>query len=108
MNFIPVTEKSLGGGRDSSRDDREPQDAEQRTQEAGRKPLRNVPRELSEEELTAPGALRMLLGQVDRLEEENARLRGITERFHESDKAAAVLREQLKSQTHKIFSPARR
>ena len=41
----------------------------------------------------------MLLDDVERLEEENDELSGFRERFHSSDKEAAVLRERLNAST---------
>jgi hypothetical protein len=52
-------------------------------------------RELSEEELSNPGTLRMILDQHDELLQENDELRRIRERFHVCEKEAAVLRERL-------------
>jgi hypothetical protein len=53
-------------------------------------------RDLTEDELTSPAAVKLLLDEVDRLDLENGELVVYRDRFHESDKACAVLREQQK------------
>ncbi len=63
----------------------------------GRRALGNVRRELSEKELSSPGARRLLLDNVDRLEDEVATLRQVEENFHDVDKRAAILEEKLKA-----------
>jgi hypothetical protein len=53
-------------------------------------------RDLTEEELASSAAVKLLLDEVDRLDLENGELTMYRERFYESDKACAVLREQQK------------
>ena len=76
----------------------EPREGEERLRRSGkgRQAFKKLRRELSEEELSNPGTLRMILDQHDQLVEENDDLREIRERFHVCDKDAAVLRERLK------------
>jgi hypothetical protein len=62
----------------------------------GRRAFSHVRRELSEEEMSSPGARRLLLDNVDRLEDEVMTLRACREDFHRVDKRAAVLEEKLK------------
>lgn len=80
------------------REDAEPPDGNQRprTNVKGQGALQKLRRVLSEEEFSSPGTRIMLLEELDRLRQENYELRDIRERFHERDKGAAVLREQLK------------
>ena len=75
----------------------EPPDGEEgvRRSGKGRQAVRKLRRELSEEELSNPGTLRMILDQHDELLQENDELRRIRERFHVCEKEAAVLRERL-------------
>ena len=86
--------ESLG---DRTRDYTEPPDGEEgvRRSGKGRQAFRKLRRELSEEELSNPGTLRMILDQHDELLQENDELRRIRERFHVCEKEAAVLRERL-------------
>lgn len=61
----------------------------------GRRAFNNVRRELSEEELAAPAAHRLLLDMIDRLEDELRAMRHFPDDFHRVDKEAAVLKEKL-------------
>jgi hypothetical protein len=61
-----------------------------------RKALSQARRVLTEEELSTPGAQKMLLDELDRLEEENGQLILIRDRFHDTDKNCAVLEQKLK------------
>jgi len=61
----------------------------------GRKALSQARRVLTEEELSTPGAQKMLLDELDRLEEENGELIQIRGRFYETDKNWAVLAQKL-------------
>jgi hypothetical protein len=65
----------------------------------GRQSFRQVRRELTEEELSSPAAQRLILDELDRLENENSELKGISVRFHEVDKKASILSEKLKRHT---------
>ncbi|THK35654.1 hypothetical protein EHS39_23820 [Ensifer sp. MPMI2T] len=60
-----------------------------------RRSFQSVRRDLSEEELSAPGVQKMLLDDLERLEEELATAKAFRERFHVADKRAAILEEQL-------------
>ena len=62
----------------------------------GRRSFRKVRRELNEEELSSPAAQRLILDELDRLEEENSVLQNVREDFHRVDKKASVLEEKLK------------
>lgn len=59
--------------------------------------LAGLTRGLSDEDLKSPGAQKLLLDSLVRVEEENAALRRFQEKFHESDKNNAVLEERLKT-----------
>lgn len=73
----------------------------------GRQSFRQVRRELTEEELSSPAAQRLILDELDRLEDENTELQKIRNKFHEIDKRASVLDEKLKRHTAlDIFSSA--
>ena len=63
----------------------------------GRSVFRNVRRELTEDELSNPAVKRMLLGDIERLEDENSALKNFENRYHEADKETAVLKEKLKN-----------
>lgn len=65
----------------------------------GRQSFRQVRRELTEEELSSPAAQRLILDELDRLENENAELKGVSRKFHEVDKKASILDEKLKRHT---------
>ena len=60
------------------------------------KALRPLRRELSEDEFSTSGVQKMVLDQLDRLIQENSKLKEIENCFHKCDKNVAVLREQLK------------
>jgi hypothetical protein len=53
-------------------------------------------RELTDEELSSSGTQKMLLEELERLTEENARLASYQDDFHEADKGLAVLKEKQK------------
>ncbi len=61
-----------------------------------RKALSEAKRVLTDDELSAPGARKMLLDNLDRLEAENEILILIRERFHDADKRCAVLETSLR------------
>ena len=77
------------------KDTREGSDLPQRK---GQSAFQNIDRELSEDDLINPAVAKLLLGEKDRLEIENAELRNYQEKFYETDKMVAVLKE--KSQTN--------
>ncbi len=64
-----------------------------------RKALAQLKRELSDEELATPGVQKMLVEELERVEEENLDLRGFQQKFYEQATQVAVLREKLKSWT---------
>ncbi len=57
----------------------------------GRRALMNVKRELTEEDMESPAVKRMLVNEIDKLEQEKQDLVRFRERFHEVDKLNAVL-----------------
>lgn len=65
----------------------------------GRQSFSKVRRELTEEELSSPVAQRILLDELDRLDNEAMELRSFQERFHAADKRAGILDEKLKRHT---------
>lgn len=72
---------------------------------ARRKALSNLRRELSDQELTSPAVQKLLLDEIDRLEEDNTELVGYRGRFYESDKRAAVLEQKSRvSVAYEIIS----
>ncbi len=58
--------------------------------------LRNLRRELSEAELQTPGALKLLLDELERLDTECDESKELARQFYERDKEVATLRERLK------------
>ena len=64
-----------------------------------RQALGRLSRQLSEQELSGAGALKMLLDLLDTLEDENEELREFRDEFHMRDKEVAVLRERLREAT---------
>ena len=62
----------------------------------GRQSFRQVRRELTEEELTSPAAQRLILDDLDRLEEDNNTLEKFRGKYHEVDKKSSILEEKLK------------
>lgn len=69
-----------------------------------KQPLSRVKRELTDDELLSPGVPKLLLGDIERLTEENLELRQYRDRFHEVDRELAVVREELsKSRTGEIL-----
>ena len=71
----------------SPRADETSQSAPRKTRQAYSK----VRRELSEDELQNPSVQRVLVNELDRLEDEASELRHYRKDFHECDKAKAVL-----------------
>jgi hypothetical protein len=63
-----------------------------------RKALARLKRELSDEELATPGVQKMLVEELERVEEENIDLRAFREKFHEAERRVAVMDEKLKGQ----------
>jgi hypothetical protein len=56
-----------------------------------RRPYSKLPFDLNVADLTSGGVHKMLLGEIERLSEENGRLQAIESDFHEKDKRCAVL-----------------
>lgn len=72
---------------------------------ARRKALSALRRELSEDELKTPAVQKLLLDEIERLEEDNGELIGYRDRFHERDKHAAVLEQKIqRSNAQEIIS----
>jgi len=61
--------------------------------------LSELRRTLTEEELKNPGALKLILDELERVDNECETLKGYVDRFHYADKQAAVLQEKQKSIT---------
>lgn len=57
-------------------------------------------RDLSEDELTSPGALKLMLNDLDRLNDEVAKTSPYKDLFHEKDKEVAVLEGKLIKNTN--------
>ena len=64
-----------------------------------RQALRDLRRQLTDQDLTSPGAQKLLLDELERVDAECELLRGYVTRFHDADKRAAVLEERLRTQT---------
>ena len=61
-----------------------------------RQALRDLRRQLSDEDLKSPGAQKLLLDELERSDADCELLKGYVSRFHEADKRAAVLEGQLR------------
>ena len=61
--------------------------------------LRDIRRQLTEDELASPGVQKLLLENLDRAEGKCDDLQLYVDRFHEADKRSAVLEEKLKTNT---------
>jgi hypothetical protein len=64
-----------------------------------RNALSRVIREVSDEELSSPGARKLLIDKLDNLELQVAELTPYRERFHEADKQVAVLQARFRKST---------
>ena len=64
-----------------------------------RQALRDLRRQLTDEELASPGVQKLLLDDLQRADSECDLLSGYVTRFHDADKRAAVLDERLRTQT---------
>lgn len=62
----------------------------------GPRALRNISRELTEEDLAnpSPAVQKLLLNEIDRLEKEKEEYKHYVERFHKTDKEVAVLKQK--------------
>lgn len=65
----------------------------------GPRALRNISRELTEEDLAnpSPAVQKLLLNEIDRLEVVNEEHKHYMELFHEADKEVAVLKQQSRT-----------
>jgi hypothetical protein len=61
--------------------------------------LRELRRELSDDDLKSPGTQKMLLDELGRADAECESLRSFVPLYHEADKHAAVLEERLRTHT---------
>jgi len=61
--------------------------------------FRDVRRELTAEELSSPGIQKLLLDMLEEADDERETLKSYLNLYHEADKKAAVLTEQLTTQT---------
>lgn len=61
--------------------------------------LSELRRTLTEEELKNPGAIKLILDELERVDNDCEILKGYVDRFHDADKQAAVLKERQKSIT---------
>jgi|ERR1017187_2057469 septal ring factor EnvC (AmiA/AmiB activator) len=70
-----------------------------------RKALSRLKRELSDEELATPGVQKMLVEELERVEDENNDLKNFREKFNTADKDLAVANQKLKGwQSMEIIS----
>lgn len=84
---------------EKERKDREPRVEQGESVSSGtksRSALTNIRREMSDEELSSPGALKLLVDRLDRAESQVTRLAEFQEKYYESDKEVAVLKERVK------------
>lgn len=63
---------------------------------SGRKSFAKLRRELSDDELSSSAVQRMLIDEIERLDAERIELSSFRNRFHDSDKRAAILEERFK------------
>ncbi len=61
-----------------------------------RKAFASLRRELNDKELSSPAVQKLLLDEIDRLEDNNIELCGFRGRFYDADKRAAILEEKSK------------
>ncbi len=80
--------------------DRKPPPPDSAVPASGRRAaFRDVRRQLTDEELKNPGVQKLLLDMLQETDDEREGLRYYVDRFHEADKTAAVLREEVKTHT---------
>ena len=66
----------------------------------GRRPaLRNLAREMTDEELSNSGVVKLMLDELEQSVQECADLRAYVEKFHDADKRAAILEERVRPAT---------
>jgi hypothetical protein len=63
------------------------------------RPYSKLPFDLNVDDLASGGVHKMLLGEIERLSEENGRLQALETQFHEKDKRCAVLVAESKQNT---------
>ena len=81
-------------------DDRKPPPLDSSVPASGRRAaFRDVRRQLTDEELKNPGVQKLLLDMLQEADDEREELRSYVDRFHDANKTAAVLREELKTHT---------
>ncbi|MFH0757346.1 MAG: hypothetical protein V2B15_08675 [Bacteroidota bacterium] len=61
------------------------------------KPYSKLKREIGEEDLAHPAVQRLLLNEIDKLEQKNEDLNSLREKYYILDKENAVLKQSLKS-----------
>jgi len=61
--------------------------------------LSSIRRELTDEELSSPGARKLLIDRLDQTEIQVVELKDFRDRFHAADKQVAVLTEKTKQDT---------
>lgn len=82
-----------------------PPDAEPTKGRSRRKAFVSLRRELSDKELSSPAVQKLLLDEIDRLENDNTELAGYRSRFYEADKKAEIFKQkQTVSIAHEIIS----
>jgi hypothetical protein len=64
-----------------------------------RSAFRDVRRQLTDDELKNSGVQKLLLDMLQESDDERERLTSYVDRFHDADKVAAVLREEVKTHT---------
>jgi hypothetical protein len=69
-----------------------------------RRALSRLTRELDDADLTNPGVVKMLLQEVERLDEENANLKNFREKYFTADKILATTAAELTSSRKQNFS----
>lgn len=65
----------------------------------GRKSVASIRRELNDKDMTHPAVAKLLLDDVERLEQDNTDLSSYRGKYHEADKRAAVLDQKLRAST---------
>jgi len=65
----------------------------------GRRAFTNIRRELSDEELSSPAIQRVLIDDIERLENEKFELTEYRDKYYGADKKSAILEEKVKSAT---------
>lgn len=62
----------------------------------GRRSFAKMRRELTDDELASPGVQKLMMDELDRLEDEKLELTGIRDKYQEASVRCAVLTEKLK------------